>query len=66
MALTLMTGVVVFELETLHNYQQKQQELILQNHVANQEKRKALERWQSFVDQTQKRKEEGNHDGHFQ
>lgn len=61
MALTLITGVVVFELETLRNYQKKQGELILQNKAANQEKRKVLERWQSFVDQ--KQKEEANHDG---
>ncbi|CAK1225114.1 hypothetical protein [Fructobacillus evanidus] len=63
MALTLITSVVVFELETLRNYQKKQRELILQNKAANQEKRKALERWQSFVDQTPKPKEEGTHDG---
>ncbi|CAK1232647.1 MULTISPECIES: hypothetical protein [Fructobacillus] len=63
MALTLITGVVLFELETLRNYQKKQRELILQNKAANQEKRKALERWQSFVDQNQKQKEEANHDG---
>ncbi|CAK1226147.1 hypothetical protein [Fructobacillus cardui] len=63
MALTLITGVALFELETLRNYQKKQRELILQNKAANQEKRKALERWQSFVDQNQKQKEEANHDG---